>query len=167
MKRTSHIAGLLVAMALLCLGTAACSDDSCYDNGSSLPLAEFYIGHSKQTVPELTIKGIGAPGDSLLADSMSLNEIYLPLRVSMGSTSYALDRKVYINGVSTLMHDTIAFDYQPIEFFHSIECGAMYNFDIKRVTATSHAIDSVVVLTPLVTNSRTPALRIYFTDFTL
>ena len=155
---------IILALAALCL--TACSDDSCYDNGSSLPLAAFYLGNSQQTVTGVTIMGIGAPGDSLLADSSSLSEVYLPLRASVGTTSYAISRWV---GVGTPMaqhlHDTLTLDYEPIAFFHSAECGAMYNFDIHSVTCTTNGIDSVVVITPMVTNSRTPALRIHFTDF--
>ena len=42
----------------------------------------------------------------------------------------------------------------------------MYNFDIHHLDYTTNGIDSVVLLTHLITNSRTPALRIHFTDFT-
>ena len=164
MKRLFHIASLLLALTI---AWTACSDDSCYDNGSSLPLATLYVGSSQQTISGLSIMGIGVPGDSLLADSTSINEVYLPLRASVRQTSYALWRRVAIDTLSTLVTDTITIEYEPIEFFHSIECGAMFNFDIKQVKHTTHGIDSVVVLTTLITNSRTPAMRIHFTDFTL
>ena len=155
---------IVFAAAVLCM--TSCNDSSCYDNGSSLPLATLCIGSSQQTVNGLTIMGIGAPGDSLLADSSSLKEIYLPLRASVGTTSYAISRWV---GIGTPMakelHDTLTLNYEAIAFFHSAECGAMYNFDIHSLNCTHNGIDSVVLLTPLVTNSRTPALRIHFTDF--
>lgn len=158
---------LPIILVLAGLMLTACSDDSCYDNGSSLPLATLCLGGSQQTISGLTIMGIGAPGDSLLADSSSLSEIYLPLRASVGTTSYAISRWV---GAGTSMaqqlHDTLTLDYEPIAFFHSAECGAMYNFNIHNLSCTHNGIDSVVLLTPLVTNSRTPALRIHFTDFT-
>ena len=157
---------IVLVLAALCL--TACNDDSCYDNGSSLPLAAFYLGNSQQTITGLTIMGIGAPGDSLLADSSALKEVYLPLRASVGTTRYAISRWV---GVGTAMaqqlHDTLTLDYEPIAYFHSAECGAMYNFNLHDVRCTINGIDSVVVITPLVTNSRTPALRIYFTNFSL
>ena len=159
---------LPIVLVLAALYLTACNDDSCYDNGSSLPLAAFYLGNSQQTITGLTIMGIGAPGDSLLADSSALKEMYLPLRASVGTTRYAISRWV---GVGTPMaqelHDTLTLDYEPIAYFHSAECGAMYNFDLHDVRCTINGIDSVVVITPLVTNSRTPALRIYFTNFSL
>ena len=162
MRHLPHIITcLLLTMAL----ATACSDDSCQDNGSSLPLATCYVGGSQTSVSGLTIMGVGVPGDSLLADSASLSEVYLPLRVNATTTSYAITRWAYRDTALACFHDTITFDYQPIEFFHSVECGAMFNFDIKRVDYTTHAIDSVVMLTSLVTNTRTPSLRIHFTDF--
>ena len=159
---------LPIVLVLAALYLTACNDDSCYDNGSSLLLAAFYLGNSQQTITGLTIMGIGAPGDSLLADSSALKEVYLPLRASVGTTRYAISRWV---GAGTPMaqqlHDTLTLDYEPIAYFHSAECGAMYNFNLHDVRCTINGIDSVVVITPLVTNSRTPALRIYFTNFSL
>lgn len=159
---------LPIVLVLAALYLTACNDDSCYDNGSSLPLVAFYLGNSQQTITGLTIMGIGAPGDSLLADSSALKEVYLPLRASVGTTRYAISRWV---GAGTPMaqqlHDTLTLDYEPIAYFHSAECGAMYNFNLHDVRCTINGIDSVVVITPLVTNSRTPALRIYFTNFSL
>ena len=151
-------------LAALGAGITACSDDSCYDNGSSLPLATFYLGAKQQTINALTIKGIGVPGDSLLADSTSLSEVYLPLRASAKSTSFALSRWVTIGSERHCIHDTLTIDYQPIEFFHSVECGAMYNFDVEKITHTTHGIDSVVLINSLITSKVTPSLRIYFTE---
>ncbi len=163
MTRLLHISAALSLM--LCLALASCSDDSCYDNGSSLPLATLHLdGGKQQTITGLTITGIGTPGDSMLADSTSLSEVYLPLRASATTTSYRIRRWVATGDTGHALTDTLTLDYRPIEFFHSLECGAMFNFDIHQVSHTRHGIDSVVVLTPLVTNSRTPALRIYFTN---
>ena len=158
----------IILALLACLCVTSCSDDGCYDNGSSLPLATFCLNGSQQTVTGVTIMGIGAPGDSMLADSSSLSEIYLPLRASVGTTSFVISRWV---GEGTTMaqelHDTLTLDYEPIAFFHSAECGAMYNFRLHKVHCTSNGIDSVEVITPLITNSRSPALRIHFTSFSL
>ena len=44
----------------------------------------------------------------------------------------------------------------------SAECGAMYNFEITKVDATTHVLDSVVLVTPLVDNVTRVTLRIYF-----
>ena len=159
MNRLLHIALLALLTATV---LTSCSDDSCHDNGSSLPLAVLCVNGSQQTVSGLTVMGIGAPGDSLLADSTSLSEIYLPLRATTTTTSYRFSRQVTATSQVT---DTVTLDYQPVEYFHSTECGAMFNFNIKSVRHTTHGIDSVVVFTPLVTNSRTPAIQIHFSHF--
>lgn len=156
MNRLLHIA-LLALLATAAL--TSCNDNSCHDNGSSLPLAVFYVNGSQQSVSGLTVMGIGAPGDSLLADSTTLSDLYLPLRATTTSTSYRISRQIT---PARLVSDTVTLEYQPIEYFHSTECGAMFNFDIKYVQHTTHGIDSVVAVTPVVTNSPLPALRIYF-----
>ena len=152
----------MLLMLVMGIAASSCSNDSCSDNGSSLPLATFYVGTVQQTVPGLTITGIGAPGDSLLLDSASVNEVYLPFRASATATSFMLQRWITRDTVSTRYRDTLTIDYDPIAYFHSIECGAMFNFKVKQVKCTTHAIDSVILLTPMVNNSRTPTLRIYF-----
>ena len=162
MRHLLHIAAIAVMLVPLALGMTACGDDSCYDNGSSLPLATLYLGGSQQTITGLTIMGIGVPGDSLLADSSALSEVYLPLRASATSTAFAVSRWVSGATSQTWIHDTLTIDYQPIEYFHSVECGAMYNFDVKQVRHTTHGIDSVILLNDLITNAATPSLRIYF-----
>ena len=125
-------------------------------------MAALYLGGTQQTISGLAIKGIGVPGDSLIADSSSLSEVYLPLRASSSSTAFAISR--WTNEGTGWVNDTLTLEYQPIEYFHSAECGAMYNFDIKQVSHTTHGIDSVVLLNSLITNVTTPSLRIYFTE---
>jgi len=164
--------GLLhISLALmLLLATVACNDSSCYDNGSSLPLAGFYMTDTlgqayETTITGLTIKGVGVPGDSVLSHNASLGEVYLPLRVSASSTAYQFERVVVVAGDSLLITDTITFGYTAVPYFHSAECGAMYNFELYEVSHTTNGIDSVRTLTTTVTNARDEVLRIYFTDF--
>ena len=165
MNRPTLILTLTLLLIAGSMALPSCSDDSCYDNGSSLPLAVCYVGDVKQSISGLTVKGIGAPGDSLLADSNTISEIYLPLRASVSSTDYELCRWVLRGDNVTPFHDTIHVEYEAVPFFHSAECGAMFNFNIKRVTWTDNAIDSVVMLKTTVTNSVDPAMRIHFTSF--
>ena len=162
MRNLLHIVAATMILSALALGSTACGDDSCYDNGSSLPLATFYLGGTQQTISGLTIKGIGVPGDSLLADSSSLSEVYLPLRATTTSTSFALSRWVTTGASRLCIRDTLTIDYQPIEYFHSLECGAMFNFDVSQVCHTTHGIDSVVLLNNPITNVTTPSIHIYF-----
>ena len=77
-KANSAITLLTIALAAI---TAACSNSGCIGNGSSIPLVAFYdYDTGKQgSVEGITVMGVGAPGDSLLADKASLTQVYLPL----------------------------------------------------------------------------------------
>ena len=163
MTRLTHIAATM--LVVLFLGLVACNDNSCYDNGSSLPLAALYMGNSQQNISGLSVMGIGVPGDSLLVNATAVNEVYLPLRANTTTTSFALWHTVRIDTVNVVVRDTLTIDYKAIPYFESAECGAMFNFDIQEVSHTIHGIDSVIVLNTLITNSRTPSMRIYFTNF--
>ena len=66
MKCLLHIAAIAVVLTPLVLGVAACGDNSCYENGSSLPLAAFYLGEKQQTVIGLTIKHRSAEDQDLV-----------------------------------------------------------------------------------------------------
>lgn len=150
--------------ALLALVLTACGDDSCYDNGSSLPLARFYTSGTSTTVTvlNLTMRGIDAPGDSILIDNSSVSECYLPLRATVGTTQYELSYGD--DEGETLLADTITFSYRPVPYFASHECGAMYNFEMSSLTSTHHVIDSVVLVNKVIDNSTSVAVRIYIPD---
>ena len=157
MRLSNHTLWWLVC-CLVALCAASCNDDSCYDNGSAIPLARFYAsGTATQvSVKGLTVRGIDNPGDSLLVDSMTVNETFLPLRATRELTQWVLDYGV------DFPSDTLSLHYHAIPYFSSAECGAMYNFEITKVDATTHVLDSVVLVTPLVDNVTRVTMRIYF-----
>lgn len=143
---------LLAAAAL-----PACDDNGCYDNGSAIPLAKFIASGTTSAaiiVSPVTVAGIGAPGDSLLLDSVEVSETYLPLRATTETTAWKF---IFDNSIA----DTITFHYKPIPYFVGADCGAMYYFQINSVTTTCHVIDSVKLIKPLVTNSRAVSLHIF------
>lgn len=149
-----------IAFTLTLLLTG-CNDNSCYDNGSSLPLVRFYMSgkDANVSVSGVTLKGIGAPGDSIYASNETLNEAYLPLRATQKSTQWAIT----LNGTGgTTVNDTITLDYNTAPFFASAECGAMFTFDLTRAECTHNIIDSVVIIRKDVTNVKAENLRIYF-----
>ncbi len=152
----------LLAAAALAAALTACSSDGCTDNGSSLPLAAFYTSGSTQslTVPNLTVRGIGAPGDSALLSAETVSQVYLPLRPGCDSTSFQLN----YGGQSTAearTTDTLTLRYRAVPAFVSQECGAMYVFEIGSWHATAHGIDSVAISDPVITNANRIAIKIY------
>lgn len=156
MKTWCHtVWALLMAITL----ATACGDGSCYNNGSSLPLARFYTSGTTTTatVTALTVRGIGVPGDSLLIDSAATSEFFMPLRATTTVTQYEL---TYGRGQEA-RSDTITLHYRPIPYFASHECGAMYNYEVSGLEWTHHVTDSVTLAVSTITNAGTVALRIY------
>ena len=158
-KKYLDAIGLLCLLALF-LPLEGCGEGSCDDNGSAVPLAWFYgSGTTKQvTVGNVTVYAIGAPGDTVLVNNQSVNELSLPLRVSTDRTQWCL---TFMTTDSLFVTDTLTLAYRPIEYFASVECGTMYIFDLQQVTSTHNVIDSVLVTQPHVTNVEQVNLRIY------
>lgn len=138
----------------------SCGEGSCDGNTSAVPLAWFYESGTTQrvTVGNVTVNAIGAPGDTILIKNGTVNELHLPLRVS---TDRTLWRFTFMTTDSIFVSDTITIEYEPRQYFASIECGAMYIFDIRQVSTTHNLIDSVTVPQPHVTHVEQVNLRIH------
>ena len=156
MKKSNSVI-LLFLLVLAILG-AACSNSGCLGNGSSIPLVAFYDYETGQqgSLNGLTVKGIGAPGDSLLADSASLTQVYLPLQVSTSSTSFVFDFNY--EGVEP---DTLTLRYEAVPYFHSEECGAMYIFNISDFSVTHHVIDSIAIPNKVINNADRISIKLF------
>lgn len=145
--------------------SGGCSTSECYDNKNSLPLAGFY---SSQEVPvaisldSISILGIGAPGDSILQDSVrSLSQVYLPFRIDQNSTTYEIK---YLAGLAGFyrISDFITFNYDIEPMFVSSACGAVYYYKIQSIDYTENFIDSVTCPKGVITNENIENIKIYF-----
>lgn len=157
---------LPAAAAALCIGMGGCSSDECYDNRNSLPLAGFYSSNDSLQraiqIDSVSILGLGAPGDSVLHDSVRhLAETYLPFRIDTTSTTYVIR---YLQGELGRHHiaDTVTFSYDPEPWFVSAACGVSYRYVMKRIANTHYVIDSVVCPKGVIDNVSGENLRIYF-----
>lgn len=144
---------------------AACNSAGCYENGSSIPLAGFYSSRtgSAISVDSMVITGIGAPEDSAILRLAAgrASQVYLPMRPSADQVAWMIEYK-QIALDTYLLNDTIRIGYQPIAYFASQECGAMYAYRIRSLSTTHHVIDSVTVIDSLVTNIDQESIKIYF-----
>lgn len=129
-------------------------------------MAGFYVIDSIKATPvsidSITIYGIGAPGDSILQDSVkSLSQCYLPFRIDENSTSYVFQ---YLQGVlgEYRVADTITFNYEIKPFFVSSACGVVYDYKMTSIETTHNLIDSVTCPDGEITNVSKENLRIYF-----
>jgi hypothetical protein len=162
-KILNYIA-FFAAAAILIVVVQACNTGDCLDNKSSVPLAGFYSSSAKssQSLDSLTVFGIGAPGDSLILDNeSSVSKVYLPLRSSATTSKFVLQyNKSSFNGVN----DTLTVNYTPYPYFVSAECGAMYNFDLKDFSCTTHRVDSVVFTATKFTNVDVESIKIFMKE---
>ena len=141
----------------------SCSNDGCYENQSSIPLAGFYDSQSKQAIAlnSLEVYGIGAIGDSLLTrNGENSKQTYLPFRSIQDNTAFCFHYTEF--GENTAYNDTIWFEYESSPYFASEECGAMYRYKITSVQHTNTIIDSVVIADPEITNVDVERIKIYF-----
>lgn len=152
--------------AFLCgLVVSSCSNSECYDNKNSLPLAGFYASELKPSqiyIDSISIYGIGAPGDSILLDSVSrISQAYLPFRIDQGETTYVIQ---YLEGLLGEYHitDTIKFNYDIKPWFVSSACGVVYYYKMLSIETTHNLIDSVICPSGEITNAMSENLRIYF-----
>lgn len=159
------ITGASFIMMLLFSALAGCSTSECYDNQNSLPLAGFYSSGDHPaaiSIDSLSIYGVGAPGDSILQDSVrSLSQVYLPFRIDQNSTTY---RIYYLAGLPGQygMYDQITFNYDIVPMFVSSACGAVYYYKMNSIDYTQNFIDSVVCPEGEITNANMENLKIYF-----
>jgi hypothetical protein len=141
-----------------------CNTAGCTDLRSATPLAEFYSSTTDSAIQldSLQITGIGAPNDSaLLAAGKTASQVYLPLRATRTETAWCFSYK-WANTDYPQLNDTVTFHYEAEPWFASYDCGAMYRYNIKEVSYTTHLIDSIAVLDSLITNVDDTQLRIYF-----
>ncbi|MDE7443572.1 MAG: hypothetical protein K2M65_05360 [Muribaculaceae bacterium] len=151
----------------------ACNTNGCLENQNSIPLAGFYSMRTKQavTVSQMQIGGVSAPNDTLLLESGSASEIYLPFRANTGETSFYF-RLTQTSSSNTendtptviSVSDTITFHYKAYPYFASTDCGAMFRYEITDYAHTSLFIDSVAVTDSLITNVDIQRIHIYFRD---
>ena len=165
-KRGYYILHLCILIAFLAgLLVTGCSGNECYDNKNSLPLAGFYSSEKTPrqiSIDSISVYGIGAPGDSILQDSVrSLSQCYLPFRIDEGQTVYVIQ---YLGGEAGRYHiaDTIEFNYDIIPWFVSSACGVIYDYKMTSIVTTHNLIDSVTCPGGEITNAIKENLKIYF-----
>ena len=154
-----------IALVAIVAFIVACSTDECFDNKNSLPLAGFYSADSVPkaiAIDSISIYGVGAPGDSVLQDSVrNLSQTYLPFRIDQETTTYVIQ---YLAGLAGDLgvRDTIVFDYEIVPYFVSSACGAIYEYRMREIRNTHFLIDSVSCPTGIIDNKNIENLKIYF-----
>lgn len=151
---------IYVVTVILCV--TACTSQ-CFNNQSSIGLAGFYSSgtHSKISVNNIQIYGVGAPNDSLLLSSSSaVSQVYLPLPV-IGSECAYVFHYTQEELSSTELNDTLSLKYEAVPYFAGTDCGAMYVYEIKDFSYTTHIVDSVAIPGMKINNIDRETIQIY------
>lgn len=164
LKMTRLAGWLSLCAGALLLGS--CGSDGCVENRNSIPRAQFYSYDAQEaalSVDSISVFGIGQPGDSMLLDSaVAVSQVYLPLRFTQDSTQYVI-RYLQQSLSSPRYNDTLTFVYRAYPYFASIDCGAMYNFNIDTCRYTRNVLDSVSVIVREITNVDVESVRLFYT----
>ncbi|MDE6097730.1 MAG: hypothetical protein K2G24_02470 [Muribaculaceae bacterium] len=155
---------LAVATCAVASVLAGCSSAGCIDGRSGVPQAEFRSSATGAVirVDSLRISGVGAPGDSaVLSPPAFTSFVYLPLKADSHTTSWCIAYKQRALDHPEL-NDTLTFDYDSTPYFVSDDCGVGFRYHINNLSCTSHLIDSVEILDPLVTATDKAYVAIYF-----
>ena len=155
--KTAMAAGILLFVA------TACSSNTCRESISATPEATFYSSSTQESisVDSLTVYGVGVPNDSAIIRNSLASQVYLPLR---GNEEYCRFVFHYEQRAlsDTRFNDTLTVHYRPVPKFTSVECGAMYFYEIYDCSSTTHLIDSVKLVNGDVSNVEAETVRIYF-----
>ena len=159
MRRTESLSLLAIVLSALLAG---CANKECYDNQNTLPLARFFSMQTRRQMQlsATTVYGVGAPHDTLIADSATLEQVCLPLRPDAAETRFVF--RYESEGAPEA--DTLAFRYQARPWFASEQCGVVYYYHIDSIGHTRHLIDSVAVPGMLITNAHRPNIEIYLRE---
>lgn len=179
---------VILSMAAVAAMIGGCNTTGCVDNKSSIPLAGFYSYETLGAISlsNISVGGVGAPGDSLLLDHTSAAEVYLPFRSLHEETVFFIryedtgesdepDPDSPDEGGDSsdpaesapsravpAVEDTLTFRYERIPYFASEDCGAMFRYRVTEFNATRHFIDSIALVDSMITNADRQTIQIYF-----
>lgn len=159
MHLTKHIVAIVVAV-IVALTVLSCNNDTCNEGTRALLKTGLYRAGTTTTltVDSLSVYGAGAPGDTMVVDTSAVSQFRLPLRPNVTECKFIVD---YCAKAYTDIHDEITINYEPIPYFVSHECGAMFYFRINNVSYTTAIIDSVAVTDSLITNIDKVSMQIF------
>lgn len=141
-------------------------NEECTGNRNTLPLAGFYSSAAptqKVRVDSLEVRGLGAPGDSILSTAQETkNELYLPFRIDSDTTTYIFIKR----GTQPERSSRVQFVYSRTPRFVSAECGVSYLYDIRKIECSGQLIDSVTCPAGFIDNAAMENIKVYFSSNT-
>lgn len=154
----------LLLLTVACVAAVlSCTPSTCDENSTAIPLACFYASESKRSISldSLTVYGVGAPGDTVIMYNGTGTQVYLPLRMNANNCQFVFHHEA-VAFSDTRYNDTLTINYNPIPYFSSMDCGAMYYYDVMDYEYSTNLVDSVRIITDRFTNADIETVQIYF-----
>ncbi len=151
---------------------AACDSggDICLSNQMAVH-ALFYSSYyddddqTDTTVANISVVGLlnGEQLDSIIYDTDSIDNCYMPLSMFSDTTRYLIEIKKTATATS-YMSDTISFVHNKELSFTSEDCGFIFDFEIENILYSSNSfIDSVAIIqSDIKYNDSYDTVEIYF-----
>ncbi len=154
---------LLLLSAVCVAAVLSCTPSTCDENSTAIPLACFYASETKQSIAidSLTVYGVGAPGDTVIMDNGMATQVYLPLRMNTHNCQFVFHHE-NVALSDPRYNDTLTINYDPVPYFSSMDCGAMYYYDVVNYEYTTNLLDSVRIITDRFTNADVETVQVYF-----
>ena len=141
-----------------------CTNDTCSDNRSSVPLAGFYdLEGESIRLDSLLIYGLNGMQDSTLVTvpGTPVSQTYLPMRPGSDQTTWVVSYKQKALDYPQL-NDTLRLEYTSRPYFASAECGVVMIYHIDKLLYTRHFIDSVGISDSTINNVDIERIKIFF-----
>ena len=115
--------------------------------------SSYHHGDVDTVLTNLYIAGIGRE-DSLVYDSATVSDLFLPLSMHRDTTGFIIKVKTLI--------DTLWFAYSRNLTYVSGDCGMAVEIDVDTVWFTDRFLDSVVIIQPLIRyNENVENIKLY------
>ncbi|MBR5542253.1 MAG: hypothetical protein IKU64_07865 [Bacteroides sp.] len=146
---------LLVGLLSGCEGEADCSL-------SSVSLARFQFLDSKTHRSISFTQGAMVTGIALENGSETTDTVFNRAESYMSVPLSYTDQTTYVIHYTEIMRDTIVLKHKNIPFVGNVECPALMFYEVETMSYTTHALDSVKLINPKITNEETINFNIYY-----
>ena len=150
----------ILSIALMALLAACGGEPECPLNSVSTARFDFRDSKTQATVKlntGVTVTGL-ATIDGVLETDTVFNKAESYMSVPLSYTS----QTTYVLHYTETMRDTIELKHNNIPFVSDIECPALMYYEVENFRYTTHALDSIKLVNPKITNEETINFNIYY-----
>ena len=150
----------ILSIAFMALLAACGGEPECPLNSVSTARFDFRDSKTQAAVKlntGVTVTGL-ATIDGVLETDTVFNKAESYMSVPLSYTS----QTTYVLHYTETMRDTIELKHNNIPFVSDIECPALMYYEVENFRYTTHALDSIKLVNPKITNEETINFNIYY-----